>query len=172
MTAEKIREEVRSAFDGRPYPGDDNLALSRPGCPGYEGDAVGRFFQGKDWREITLESIMEDRELDLNAFIFFLTAGGFVYYLPAFLSMSLDVDGPFDLGEALALKLTPPPPHAGDAWREQFSQIVTSLTPSEKEAVIHTLEYLATEYEKRSYVTNLAQKALDGFWAPRTDIKE
>lgn len=169
---EEIREEVRSAFAARPYPGDDHIALSQPGCPGYEGEAVGRFFRGKDWREITVESILEDRELDLNAFIFFLTADGFVYYLPALLAMSLDIDGlPFDLGEALALNLTPPPPHAREGWREQFSRMVELLTPEEKRVVVRALEYLAAEYERRLYVTNLARKALDSYWANPTEEK-
>jgi hypothetical protein len=170
---EKIREEVRAAFAGRPYPGDDNIALRQPGCPGYEGEGVERFFRGKDWREITVESIMENRELDLNAFIFFLTADGFVYYLPALLVMSLDIDGlPFDLGEALALNLTPPPPHAREGWREQFSRMVGLFTPDEKRVVVHALEYLAAEYEKRLYVTNLARKALDSYWGHLTEAKE
>jgi len=168
-SAEEIREEIRTAFAERPYPGDDRIALSQPGFPDYEGEAVGRFFRGKDWREITVESILEDRELDLNAFVFFLTADGFVYYLPALLSISLDVDGPFDLGEALVLKLSPPPPHAREAWREQFSRIIELLTRDEKRAVVHGLEHLAAEYEKRRYITNHAQEALDSFWANLTD---
>jgi hypothetical protein len=163
---DELREEIHAAFAGRPYPGDENLALRQPGCPGYEGDDVARFFRGKDWREITLESILNGSGLDRNAFMFFMTSEGFVYYLPAFLAMSLDVDGPFDFGEPLAFLLTPPPEgEKFGAWRDHFAGIVSFLTPEERQAVVHVLEYLASEYERRRYTTNQARMALDSYWA-------
>jgi hypothetical protein len=160
-----LQKEIREALSGRPYPGDDRIALHRPGCPGYEGETVSRFFRGKDWREITLDSILSDPELDRNAFMSFMTAEGFVYYLPAFLLLSLDVDGPFALGEPLAFKLTPPAEEASEGWKRHFSQIVSSLAPREKRAVAHVLQYLAHEYERRGYVHYQAQAALNSYWA-------
>lgn len=165
----QLRKEIRAAFAERRYPGDDEIGLSQPGCPDYEGEGVARFFRGKDWREITMDSILKERGLDRNAFLFFMTAQGFVYYLPAFLTLSLDVDGPFDLGEPLAFKLTPPGATGTGAWREHFTQIVSLLTPAERRAVVHVLEYLAAEYEKRRYTTNQAQVALSSHWAQQTD---
>ena len=172
---EELRQEVRAAFNWRPRPEDDRIALGGPGCPGDEREDVARFFQGKDWREITLDSIIEGRELDLNAFLYFMSVEGFMYYLPAFLMASLEVDDRFDLGEPLAFKLTPPPGDSGDprdpgleAWRDQYAQIVSALTPEESRALTHVLEYLAREYEKRNYTRNQAQEALDSHWARLT----
>ncbi|QRK10007.1 hypothetical protein JQX13_07870 [Archangium violaceum] len=164
-----LREEIHEAFAWRKYPGHDRLALHQPGCPGYEGETVARFLRGKDWRELTLQSIVDDPELDRNAFMSFMSAEGFVYFLPAFLDISLDVESPFVLGEALAFKLTPPGEGGSEAWQEHFSRIVSSLTPGEKRAVIHVLEYLVNEYEKRGYGTHPAREALDGYWACLTD---
>ncbi|HYO52212.1 DUF6714 family protein [Archangium sp.] len=166
---DQLRKEIHDAFAWRPYPGHDHLALGQPGCPGYEGEAVGRFFRGKDWREITLQSIVDEPALDRNAFMAFMTAEGLVYYLPAFLDISLDVESPFVLGEALAFNLTPPGEGASEAWRAHFSQMASSLTPSEKRAVIHVLEYLVNEYEKRGHSTHPAREALDGYWANLTN---
>ncbi len=167
--ADELQNEIRAAFAGRPYPGDDRLALGGPGSPGDDSEDVARFFRSKDWREITLNSILDGGELDPNAFLYFMSAEGFVYYLPAFLIESLDVDGRFDLGEPLAFRLTPPQGDPGDpglaASRDLFSRILSALTPEEKRAVAHVLEHLAREYEKRSYNLNLAQAALDSYWA-------
>lgn len=166
--AAALREEIREAFDRRRYPGDDHLALG-PGSPGDDSEDVMRFFRGKDWREITLNSILEEGDLDPNAFLYFMSAEGFVFYLPAFLMESLNVDGPFDLGEPLAFRLTPPRGEPGDpglaASRDLFSRIVAALTPEEKRAVTHVLEHLAREYDRRGDSLNLAQSALDGYWA-------
>lgn len=169
--AEELRQEIRAAFDWRAHPGEDHIALGGPGCPGDEREDVARFFRDKDWREITLESIIEGRELDLNAFLYFMSSEGFVYYLPAFLMAALHIDERFDLGEPLAFKLTPPPENPEgqrdpglEAWRDQYAQILSSLTPEEKRAVAHVLEYLAREYKKRNYTANRAQVALDSYW--------
>jgi|GEM_PF-2557962 hypothetical protein len=161
---EQLRKEVHDAFAGRPYPGDERLALQQPGFPGYEGDTVARFFRGRDWRTLTLEALLADEELDRNAFMFFMTPEGFTYFLPAFLTLALDVDGPFDLGEPLAFKLTAPAEDAPDAWRDDHSRVVSSLSAPQQRAVMHVLEYLAGAYEQRRYIRNQAQMALESYW--------
>jgi hypothetical protein len=161
---DSLRGEIREAFAWRPYPGDEHLALHQPGCPGYEGEAVGRFFRGRDWRDLTLQSILDEPELDRNAFMCFMRAEGFVYFLPAFLELSLDIESPITLGESLAFVLTPPGEEASQAWEEQFARILSLLTQGEKQAVTHVLEYLVREYEKRGYGTYPIRAALDGYW--------
>lgn len=170
--AEELEQEIRSAFDSRPHPGDDRVALGEPGCPGDEREDVAQFFDGKDWRQITLGSIIEGRQVQPSSFLFFMSAEGFVYYLPALLLASLESDERFDLGEPLAFKLTPPPStseataDAGlEAWGKQFTQITSALTPQENRVVMRVLQYLAREYESRSYTTNQAQVALDSYWS-------
>ena len=164
----KLREEIHAAFAWRSYPGDDHLALPGPGCPGDDREDVGRFFRAKDWREVTLAAITES-DLDPNAFLFFMSAEAFVYYLPAFLTESLAVVDGFDLGEPLAFKLTPPQGNPQDpglaAARTLFNQIVSALTPEEKQAVVRALKFLAREYDKRGDTMNRAQAALDSHWA-------
>src|SRR5215203_3227293 len=112
-------QEIQDAFAQRPYPGDDNIALRRSDCPGYEGEEVWEIYRGKDWREI----LQAGRELDLSSSLSFLTFEGFVYYLPAFLTLALDVDGPFGLGESLVFKLWSFP-----------EEVASRLAPKEKRA--------------------------------------
>ena len=168
-----LRGEIAAAFDWRRPPaaaaGGDDAAP----CPGDEGEEVARFFRGKDWREVTVESILEAGVLDANSFLFFMDAESFVYFLPAVLELSLPLDERFDASEALAFKLTPPPPAGAEpgleAWRRQFAEITSSLTPAETRAVAHALEYLAREFDRRGYTTNQARVALDTYWARRME---
>ena len=154
-TSERARE-IEEAFAGRPYPGDGEIALRRPACPGYEGEEVWERFQGRDWREILRTG--QARELDLSSSMAFLTLQGFVYYLPAFLTLALDVDGPFEIGESLVFKLWSFP-----------EEVAALLAPAEKRAVVHVLEFLARVYDERNYLRNNARVALDHYWAYFTD---
>jgi hypothetical protein len=81
-----------------------------------------------------------------------------VYYLPAFLELSLDADRRFDLDESVVSYLWSFP-----------EQVATLLDPGEKRAVVQVLEFLAGEFEKRRYVQNNARAALDHYWAYFTD---
>ena len=141
-----LEQEIQTAFAGRAYPGDDHIARRK--------EETWLKFRGKDWREI----VSLGRELDLRSDISSLTFEGFVYYLPAFLTLSLDLEGPLDLDEFVAHHLWSFP-----------EEIAPRLKPAEKRAVVHVLEFLAREYEKRNYVSNNARLALDHYWAYFTD---
>ena len=161
---EALRREIDSAFAERAHPGDERIALHRDDCPGYEGNDVARFFRGKDWREVTWESIVSDPNLDPNAFSFFFTPEGFVYYLPALLKLALDLDTSLQPAESLCFALKPPGDWAGEEVTKQLEHKLELLTPTEKRAVVDVLEYLAEEWDRRSYVGNQAREALDALW--------
>jgi hypothetical protein len=156
MSTSDLAQEIQDAFAGRPYPGDGEIALRRPSFPQYEGEEVWERFRGRDWREIL--RIGQARELDLSGSMAFLTLKGFVYYLPAFLTLALDVDGPFEVGESLVFKLWSFP-----------EEVAALLAPAEKRAVVHVLEHLARVYDERNPVRNNARVALDHYWAYFTD---
>jgi hypothetical protein len=98
------------------------------------------------------------RQRNLRDDLGFLTFEGFVYYLPAFLELSLDAERRFDLDESLVSFL----------W--SFPEDVSSLlAPREKRAVVHVLEFLADEFDKRGFIQNNARAALEHYWAYFTD---
>jgi hypothetical protein len=152
--AEQLRREVQDAFARRPYPGDDAIARRRPGCAGDEAEEVWQRYRGKDWKQMVAVGRQQNLRDDLG----FLTFAGFVYYLPAFLELSLDADRRFDLDESVVSYLWSFP-----------EQVATLLDPGEKRAVVQVLEFLAEEFEKRRYVQNNARAALDHYWAYFTD---
>ncbi len=162
-TPEELRTEIEAAFAGQAYPGDGALALSQSGCSGYEGEAVGKFFRGRTWRSLTLDDILRDPDLDPNAFMSFMTSQGFLYFLPAFLIMSLDVEA--DLGDLLAFKLTPPGEAASRAWKQHFAEIVAGLNVSQRRVVTKVLRYLDDANRQRQYTAPAFRGALK-FWSP------
>lgn len=171
-TVEQLRREIHDAFAWRPYPGDDNLGLRRPDCPWYEGEEVNGFLRGKDWRELTPESILNypGGPGDLMAFM---SCEGFVYYLPAFLKLSLDFDRAVDVASSMLFMLTPP--GAGTIYAEsrteRFLERVSSLTPGEKRVIVQVIEFLLSEYDRLRFPpgTNDAQDALESYWGLFTD---
>ena len=158
QTVDALREEIDAAFAGRPYPGDDAIVLRRPGCEGLEAEEVWELFRGKSWREITLDA-MKARLVSSD--IFSLSLEGFVYYLPAFLKLALDLDDPYGLDDPVVSRLW--------TWPEEIAAL---LVPGEKRAVVHFLEYVAGELERRRpNARNDARTALDHFWAYFTDAE-
>lgn len=87
----KLRAQIAGAFAAVEYPGEANLGADAPDDPGYEGTIVTRFFKGKDWRDITFDSILAEYDAPLQGMIAFMKPDGIKYYLPAFLVLSLDV---------------------------------------------------------------------------------
>lgn len=161
----ELRRALHAAFGAETYPGDEHLALRQPGCTGHDGEGVARFFRGKSWQEITAESIWADEELDPNAFLFFFAPRGFAYFLPGLLSLSLDLDAPYEPSEAVAFALTPPGPDGSKELHALFEARVGELGAEQRRVVRRVLEHLADEFDRRQYVTNQARTALDAYWA-------
>lgn len=154
LDAESLRRELAAAFASRERPGDDAIALSRPECPGYEGDEARAWLRGKSWRQLLAEGV----SIEHRDYLSFLTWEGWLYFLPAFATLALDLGHGAELDEAIVFKL----------W--SFPEEISSrLAPRERRAIVHLLEYLAVVYERRGDVRNVARQALDDYWAYFTD---
>ncbi|MFP2904787.1 DUF6714 family protein [Pyxidicoccus sp. 3LFB2] len=158
---DSLRKEIREAFAWRPHPGDDRLAVRHSGP---DGDEVQRFFQGRDWRDVTRESLLGASGLDPNGFMAYLTAEGFEYHLPAFLLLALDVGDAFGLADPLIYFLSPPAADAVEPLQERFTHLLAALTAREKHVVARVLDYLAREYESRGFTPDSFRAALEGCW--------
>lgn len=192
-TVEQLRKEIHDAFAWRPCPG--NGELGRSGSGYHEGERVAAILRGKRWQDLSLEDI-----LNSNLWVVVLcgdmTSQAFIYFLPAFLTIFLDFASDdtrsYDLAESVLfyltdpdyrtrpenlatlakfdepLLLTPPSPEV----RDRFAQITSSLTPREKIAIVHTLEFLAQEYERLRFSisddTNSPKQALASYWGKVT----
>lgn len=157
---EDLREEIEAAFSWRSYPGDDAIVNRRCGCIGWEAEEAWEVYRGMSWREA-----LQPGDLNHGQYLTWLTNQGFVYYLSAFLILSIErkVEFPPDF-ETVSRLWT---------WPEEVSSL---LTPSEKRAVVHALEYLADAEEERSWPhrrnwPNDPRTALLHYWAYFTDAE-
>jgi len=160
------RAAVEGVFAGRPYPGSDRVAVTRADDPSYEGNAVARWFDGRPWTSVDYDRIVADYPGPPSACLSFMTVAGFCYYLPSFLVSALEPRGRFwaDVAETVSFALTRPGDEA-PSLRTRFDAIVAALAPEERTAVAGALRALAAEYARAGFPINLAERALDGFWA-------
>ena len=158
-----IRQQVVRAFAHRPYPGDDRIAAGDERYADYEGHRVAAFFRGKDWREISYASLLNDYQGDASAALHFMLDDAARYYLPAFLLMAMDPEAD-DMAEHVSFVLTDPGP-ADAALSERFHARVAGFTSAEKAAIRAVLRYLADQDARRGEPVGPAAAALDSYWA-------
>jgi hypothetical protein len=156
--AQDLRDLIVNAFAGRSHPGDDRVALSDPRHPDYEGHRVAAFFKGKDWRAVTGPALASGYEGDASAALRFLRDEGFLYYLPAFLTIALDPQEG-DIADAVSYALSAPGPDRAED-RAAFRARMGRLSAAEKDAVTAALRHLA----QREGPGSPAHEALQGFW--------
>ena len=162
----QLRREIKGAFSDRVYPGDSRIAYIAEGDPDYEGSQVGRFFCGKNWQDVSWQSILAESELDSNAFLFFLTVDGFAYYLPAFLHDALDLDLALELAESTCFALCPPSDWGSAAsveMEQKYEQVAQTFTKKENHCIVQVLEYFVAEWQKRGYASDTPDKALQAY---------
>jgi hypothetical protein len=167
---ELLRREVIDAFATRPYPGDDLLRRPERDDTG-EIEACYRFFRGKHWRDVTLDSILRAKGLDSNLFMPVMSDEAFVYFLPGFLLLSLGPRGDFSIADQLETYLQPPEYFGKDRYlyAPRFDRLVAELSSREKRAVARVLAYLVREDERHGVDPGMLRNALDGYWASFLD---
>jgi hypothetical protein len=161
---EDVRRAIESAFEARPYPGDDRIADSDPRYEDYEGHAVARFHRGKNWQKITLRHLRDVYGGDASACLAFMTAEGWRYYLPAYLLIALDRKEADAIGDAVIGNLTHPRARAESyarvaddlglereevlrAQTARFEERISGLDAAEVQAVRAALGYLAADID-------------------------
>lgn len=156
--AEELRDLIVNAFASRSYPGDDRIALSNPRHPDYEGHRVAAFFRGRDWRAVTGPALASSYEGDPSAALRFLRDEGFLYYLPAFLTIALDPQAG-DIADSVSYALTAPGSDRAED-RQAFRARMSRLSDAEKNAVTAVLRHLSD----REGAGSPAHDALKDFW--------
>ena len=156
-----LRGLIDEAFAARPYPGGDRIAdLGRLAAA--EGRSLSEFFQGKDWRQVSLASLRDRYPGDPAVALRFMLDEGFRYYLPAYLLVALEPEAE-DITDALCFALTDPAPRAKEDSR-RFHARMAGLSLREKAAVTGVLRHLADRYDRAGEPDNSARDALDSYW--------
>lgn len=89
---EKIRKQIEKAFHDDEYPQKEELSRFKyyQGITCLESQYVDEFLYRLDWRDLTLDSLVNSYKGDFTALHNFLTDQAFRYYLPAFLVIILE----------------------------------------------------------------------------------
>jgi hypothetical protein len=113
---------IEAAWLDQPYPGDANLAGNNSCCGEY--GYVADFFRGREWRDVTLETL-KAYEGPANACYSFMSGAALRYYLPAFMLIALDE----------------PPSGPRSDWEASMLDVaVWALNPPRYRAEVHALE--------------------------------
>jgi hypothetical protein len=151
-----LREDIRNAFAAAPYPGDDRIAYDQSGRH-LECNQVAQSFRGKDWRSLAPQFLRNNADA-----LFFFSPAAFVFFLPAFLQMSLE---DFDHGDIIPTNiLISLEPSASTEIDDEFERQIANLTPSQRKTIAAYLQYLATE-RSDFFPSNTPQKILDMYWS-------
>lgn len=142
----KIKEQVKSAFAGIPYPGDKNLVQGSS----LEAKEIESFLKGKRWEDITLESLRSNPPMDPSACLSFMTREAFQYYLPAYLAITLDHKREADVIPEFTIRaLSIPEIPASD--RNRYESRLANFTTAQRKVIKSVLEYAREMYEGLSH---------------------
>lgn len=158
MTRSELERQVRDAFRGLCYPGDENLvgreSSSHTDVCDPESVEIKKLFSGKQWDEIT-----RDHLCDTPQAIAFLSSKGFVYYLPAILLATLGFEPKTAyFRDNFIATLTP---HKGN--QQRFLHIVRALNDEQKQIIANYLTFVTQELYS-GHPVGEAQIALDRYW--------
>ncbi len=139
-------------------------------CPGdYEADEIYRHTVGKTWPQL-LEELKRLEGGDLYYFhsvYWFLTPVAFHYYLPAFLTISLDPVEADTVCEYLFYALAPKLDLiTGNPLSEWFIAFAARVTPAQREILRRFILYVNDLCDELDIGNVTAHKTLRQFWFP------
>ena len=154
----EFAEVVKKAFTGMNYPGDDNI-VHKSSLLIDDRETTLRSFKGKHWEEITLETLILNRD-----HLPWFTPKAYRFYLPAFLiAVILHYEEVDVLSDNTLFSLTPV--DSDDPWNSRFIERVTGFDPTQKDVIRRFLELyvqldpLALQYDPHRHL----QRAIE-FW--------
>ena len=152
-------QEIESAFSHVPYPGDNNIVYDISGHD-LESVSIAEAFKGKHWKTLPSEFLRYH-----SSSLFFLSASGFRFYLPAYLLISIlqfkVKDGFMIINDTIA-NLNPP--QSAGVQMNYFLQKVHDFTPEQKLAVKHFLIFMQEAYYQEPFIGKSIRAALNHFW--------
>ncbi len=133
LDKQRLVANVKRAWAGVPYPGDENIVTS-DSC---DDEGTTEYFSGTTWNG----HAPADLRAHSAAISTYFTPPAYCYWMPAYLIAA--VEDPEELGQgvdSIVDSLTPE--EEGSPFRQEQRERVESLTHEQRRAVISILEYL------------------------------
>lgn len=154
--SETLVKNINESFSDAEYPGDDNIVYDNTGYH-LECNEVADAFRGKKWNEVPLEVLRYNHEG-----LFFFTAQGYRYYLPAYLRAAVQsYKVASNILGTVVFSLTPPTTEGPKTI--EFHRKMEGFEPSQKKVIKEFLEFVA-EFHGSDFANNLPKLALEKFW--------
>ena len=152
-----IIEDIKLAFRGSDYPGDQNL-----------GREEIQSFRGYSWENVPLDVLVSHRD-DLM----FFSVPAFCYFVPAMLLALLEHDAEVDtLHENLILMLSPPSPDR-PIWDQEFFIMADGFSDQQRAVLCRFFEGYTQLFPISSLTDHVlyaaALKDGEGFWCQESD---
>ena len=136
--AASIVEKIKIAWDGVPYPGDNNIFTPHS----HDDEDITEYFRGTTWEGHSARSLMGHS----SAISCFFTPTAYHYWLPAYLIAAIEYPEELDAGlDSLISSLFPE--RDGSSFHAEQQERFALLTYEQKQAVISTLEFLIEKWD-------------------------
>lgn len=149
-----LKERIKIAFSNIPSPQSNNIVKQQAWAElDLERSSVINIFQGKDWKNISAEDLIEEGSMALTLF----TNEAFLFFLPAYINAALFSYEKLD--ESMAIdafinKLTPPKnlllnnrnTCIDESLRRERFEALRKLTDEQKKCVRLFLEFMDKEH--------------------------
>lgn len=148
-----LKERIEIAFSDISPPQDNNIVKQQSWAElDLERSLVVNIFQGKDWKNISAEDIIETENTALTLF----TNESFIYFLPAYMNAALFEYEKFDDSIAIDVfvnRLIPPKnlhfekkTSNDESWRRERFEVLQKLIDEQKKCVKLFLEFMDKEH--------------------------
>ena len=148
-----LQERIEIAFLDIPSPQSNNIVEQQSWAElDLERSSVVNIFQGKDWKDISIEDIIETANTALHLF----TNESFIYFLPAYMNAALVEYEKFNDSIAIDVfinRLIPPKnllfdkkTSNNDSMRRKRFEALRKLTDDQKKCVKLFLEFMDKEH--------------------------
>lgn len=173
MSAEALKDQIRSAFAAVQYPGDRQLRGSNEGDEPFE---VERDFLGRrDWRTLDAE-FLDSAPGGLSSALSFFSHEAFRFYLPAYLIADIDgqlqtVNPEFYLTHGLddesRKRKINPERYGNEVWFEYACERFSAFTSEEAAAIFN---YLAFKRESAEFLRKGIDQAIKNYWRHKANL--
>lgn len=134
LNAEKLIQEIETAFAGTEYPGDHRLVYADTD-EHLEAREIAEAFRGMDWRELSVDMLRYHSQS-----LFFMTADAYRFYLPAYLVAAvLHYDVADTIPGSVVFSLIPP---LDDRDTISYRQQMRGFTSAQRQAIRSFLEFM------------------------------
>jgi hypothetical protein len=148
---------IDESFGGSPYPGDEHIVRDNSGSDP-ESTRIKDELRGRHWRDVSFEALER-----LRFALPFLSAEGYRFYLPAFMTMSI-VDFPRAgvISDEVVRSLTPPLPSDVDRMRD-LANAHPEMQPFDENEWEELLETMRETYRGGGPAESMFFERVSGF---------